>query len=185
MTSRVQTLRLNGPSERPAAGSQPPGVAFANFADLQFGVFNSVGEPVDVLAVRVFSGAANYTPGDFVIFDGDLCRAKAATGPGSFDAAAWEVYSPGGVVEPPDPPEPPPVILTQMEPLVITDFNVIPPLSKEYAPGMFVLYVNGMAFSPVGDNPPVSVSGTTVTWLSPFWTVSPGDAVVAVYTYLG
>lgn len=73
----------------------------------------------------------------------------------------------------------------KMEALTISVINTIPALSETYSGNMFLLIVNGMTFVPVGSPAPFSVSGKTITWTSTVWAVSPGDTVVAVYSYTG
>jgi len=70
-----------------------------------------------------------------------------------------------------------------MEQLNISTTNILPPLTHSYVTGSFIMFVNGQAFVPTGATPPFSVSGTSITWLSPVWSVNPGDLVVVIYTY--
>lgn len=83
-------------------------------------------------------------------------------------------------------PEPAPLAPTagstiKSELLPISIVNIIPPLSQRPDGQMTILYVNGRAFSDVSGA--FSVSGNAITWASTIWGVSPGNEVVACYTY--
>ena len=93
MLTKVQTLRSSVPNNRPAAGSQAPGVLYVNFADLQLGVINTAGDPQDLIAIRFHSDAANYAAGDMVVVDGVIYRALSAVSAGVFNAAQWQAIS--------------------------------------------------------------------------------------------
>jgi hypothetical protein len=88
--NRIQTIRANTTGVRPAAGSNLPGVLYANWPDRQIGVVDSGKNPIDLLAVRVFSTTAAYAVGAYVVQGGFLYRANAAAGPGGFVPAQWD-----------------------------------------------------------------------------------------------
>jgi hypothetical protein len=108
MLTKMQTLRSSVSTNRPASGTQAPGVLYVNFADLQLGVMNTAGDPQDLLAVTFFSDQAVYAPGDIVVEGGNIWVAGAATGPGAFNPAAWlQVGGSASVsVDPPSNPSP-------------------------------------------------------------------------------
>ena len=59
--------------------------------------------------------------------------------------------------------------------------NTIPPLTDVPDGQMTLLFVNGRAFADVSGA--FSVTGNTVAWSSPIFSINPGDEVVACYTY--
>ena len=70
-----------------------------------------------------------------------------------------------------------------MDALLVTTANTLPPLSKAPAHGKAQLIVNGRTFCPVGAAMPFSVVGNVITWLSPVFSVMPGDEVIAAYNH--
>ena len=81
-------------------------------------------------------------------------------------------------------PPPPPILsgtIPKMENLTITTLNIIPNLSFAPDGAMLMLFVNGAAFFPPTA---FTVSGNTLTWVNPFFSVPPGAAVIAVYTHV-
>ena len=72
---------------------------------------------------------------------------------------------------------------TAMQAMTITVANTFSPTAHVPNMQMFVLYINGRAFFPVGTAPDFSVSGSTITWLSTIFSVAPGSTVVAVYSW--
>jgi hypothetical protein len=87
---------------------------------------------------------------------------------------AWTPSSGCGGVE---------LLMPTTEAVSVIDVNIFAPLGQE--PGVYpiALFVNGRAFFAVGPTPAFSVSGNTITWLSPVYSVVPSDEVVAVYYY--
>jgi hypothetical protein len=77
-----------------------------------------------------------------------------------------------------------PLSLTNfMELLVITIANTIPPVTNVPAGGLFILFINGVSFTP--DDGSFTLNGKNITWTSTILAVQPGDTVVAVYSYMG
>ena len=72
-------------------------------------------------------------------------------------------------------------IITQS--LAIATANVLPPLALAPNGAMTIVYVNGRAFSDKSVPPSFSVSGNTITWSDPVYSVVPGDIVVVSYAY--
>jgi hypothetical protein len=88
--NRVQTFRSSVKNQRPAAGSREAGELFVNFADFQIGTIDAAKNPRDLVAVRFFSNATDYSTGDFVFQAGALYRAKGAVTAGAFNASQWD-----------------------------------------------------------------------------------------------
>lgn len=106
MVGRVQTLRSNVAGNRPTG--RQPGELYVNWPDRQLGVVDSTATAVDLLAVRYFSSATSYNPGDYVVQGGKLYTAKAAVPPGAFNASQWSLTG-GNVVIGDAPPAQPDV----------------------------------------------------------------------------
>lgn len=70
-----------------------------------------------------------------------------------------------------------------MEQVTVTGTNTLANLTYTTNGTVLILYVNGMAFFPVGTSPAFSVSGKTITWLSTTVSLTTYDTVVAVYSY--
>jgi hypothetical protein len=91
--NRVQTLRSSITGWRPIAGTRQPGELYVNWADLALGTINTTLNPVDLVAVRYWSVAANYAVGDHVIYSGLLYRAIAPVTAGAFNPVQWSSVS--------------------------------------------------------------------------------------------
>jgi len=89
MIDRVQTLRSSVKGQRPANGTRQIGEFYVNFADYQFGTINTSSVALDLIAVRYFSAAADYSIGEFVVQAGILYRASTAVTAGAFNPAQW------------------------------------------------------------------------------------------------
>jgi hypothetical protein len=83
----VQVLRSSLVDNRPT-GKQP-GEPYVNYADMQFGVVDTSGTPLDLLAVTFFATTSHYDVGEFVVQAGSLYRCISPNGPGAFNAANW------------------------------------------------------------------------------------------------
>lgn len=88
MTSKIKILRSDTTGRRPTG--KTAGESYVNFADLQFGVANTAGTSIDLLAIRKFSATSNYAIGDLIVVAGDIHRAKVAITAGVFDPLKWE-----------------------------------------------------------------------------------------------
>lgn len=99
MTSRVQELRSTVKGGRPTAGEAGTGALWVNFPDMKLGVMDTSATPapIDLLAIRIFSAAADYAVGDIVVYNGDIYKATAAITAGAFNAANWLKWSTGTV----------------------------------------------------------------------------------------
>ena len=89
MIDRVQTLRSSVKGQRPANGTRQIGEFYVNFADYQFGTINTSSVALDLIAVRYFSAAADYSIGEFVVQAGVLYRASTAVVAGPFTPSQW------------------------------------------------------------------------------------------------
>jgi microcystin-dependent protein len=89
VTDRVQTLRSSVKRQRPVEGTQQVGALYVNFADYQFGTINPSKIPLDLIAIRFFSAATDYSVGDFVVNAGTLYRANTAVAAGPFTPSQW------------------------------------------------------------------------------------------------
>lgn len=70
-----------------------------------------------------------------------------------------------------------------MEALTVTLPNTLSNTTNTPTGGFTMLVVNGMTFLPVGTPPPFTVSGNTINWASPVYSINPGDSVVIAYAY--
>jgi len=91
MPIRVQSLRTSVKGSRPAPNTREVGELYVNLADLQLGVVDAGKNPQDIVAVRFFSSASDYTAGNFTIQAGALYRAKGAVTAGSFNPSQWDI----------------------------------------------------------------------------------------------
>lgn len=91
--NRVQTLRSSITGDRPAVGTRQPGELYVNWADLAFGTINTTQAPVDLVAVRYWSVAANYSAGSHVIYNGLLYYALVSITAGAFNPVQWAPVS--------------------------------------------------------------------------------------------
>lgn len=71
-----------------------------------------------------------------------------------------------------------------MESLTIIGLNVLSPLTFIPDGSVLMLFINGMAFFPVGPDTAFSMLGKVVVWSSATFSIAPGAAVVAVYTHV-
>ena len=73
----------------------------------------------------------------------------------------------------------------QQDALTVTAANTLSTLSKSATGGVFMLLVNGVAYTTAGTGAPVSVSGTTVTWsaTNAGFALATTDDAKAVYSY--
>jgi hypothetical protein len=70
-----------------------------------------------------------------------------------------------------------------MEQVPVTNTNLFGPLSKLPNMVMFILFVDGRPFFPIGSSPDFSLSGNTITWLNTIYSVTTSSTVIAVYTW--
>jgi hypothetical protein len=109
MPTAIQTARSSVPLARPTTGARAPGELYVNWPDKQIGVIDASQAPLDLLAVRFYSAATVYQPGDIVSYGGDLYRALSLAGPEAFDPAKWELIGKGSAsleLSPPTNPQP-------------------------------------------------------------------------------
>jgi hypothetical protein len=71
-------------------------MAYVNFADKQFGVFDSTPSPQDLIGVPFFSTAANYSAGQPINYLGKLYLALGAVSSGAWNPAQWALVGSGG-----------------------------------------------------------------------------------------
>jgi hypothetical protein len=74
-------------------------------------------------------------------------------------------------------------LLISMESLTITVANSFPLVAFNPVGGLFMLIINATTYTP--DDGSFSVVDRQILWSSTMITVSPGDTVVAVYSYEG
>lgn len=74
-------------------------------------------------------------------------------------------------------------LLTEMELLPISATNSLPNLTFIPAGGLMQIIVNGQTFT--AQDGSFSVNGQVISWLSPIYSVNPGDVVVAIYSFEG
>ncbi len=105
MVTQVQSLRSNVARARPSVGSQAPGVIYVNWPDKQIGVIDAAQSPLDLLAIRFYSSATVYQPGDLVIEGGKIYRALEVAGPEAFTPSKWTEIGGGPIISltPPTP----------------------------------------------------------------------------------
>lgn len=70
-----------------------------------------------------------------------------------------------------------------MQQLTVTATNTFSALSQTPNMALFILFVNGQPFFPVGTTPDFTVVGVTISWLSTTFGVAPGSRAFAVYTW--
>ena len=73
----------------------------------------------------------------------------------------------------------------ETQPLTVLGPDTLSALAFVPDGAMTIIYVNGRAFSDDAVPPSFTVSGRTVTWVDPIYSISVGDDVVASYTYPG
>jgi hypothetical protein len=93
MANIIQLLRSATFGRRPAAGSQPVGMPYVNFADKQFGVVDSSQAPQDLIGVPFFSTAANYNAGQCVNYQGQLYVASSTVTAGAWNSTNWTLVA--------------------------------------------------------------------------------------------
>lgn len=71
-----------------------------------------------------------------------------------------------------------------MEALPVLAVNTLPTLSYVADNNIMVLFVNGQAFFPIGPQAAFTVNSQTITWTSTIYSLTPGAAVIALYTHL-
>jgi len=94
MTSHVRHRRFDS-----AAATFPvaePGELMLNVPNLQLAIGNVItGEPMTLLAIRIYSDRSKYAVAELMAKDGVIYRAKAAINPGAFDPAQWDPITSG------------------------------------------------------------------------------------------
>ena len=71
------------------------------------------------------------------------------------------------------------------EQLPVSAVNAIGDFSNSPNMGSCTLTVDGRPFFPAGSPPDFVISGTTITWVNPIFSVYPGSVVIATYTLSG
>jgi hypothetical protein len=87
MANIIKLLRSITSGVRPSGKTY--GEPYVNFADNQFGVFDSSNVYRDLIGVPVFSSATSYNPGYAVQQGGQVYVARTAVVPGAFNPAQW------------------------------------------------------------------------------------------------
>ena len=87
MTQRTQFDRAYTTGE--SISGQPEGTPFVNFSDRNLQVQGPSNTVVDLLAVRLFSDAADYAAGDIVAYQGSFYAAGGAITAGSWNVGEW------------------------------------------------------------------------------------------------
>jgi hypothetical protein len=94
MAGVIQILRSLVAGNRPSGRLY--GEPYVNFADNQFGIFDSSNVARDLIGVPMFSSGANYPAGAAVNYLGIIYFALVAVSPGVFNPAQWvQPSSPG------------------------------------------------------------------------------------------
>jgi microcystin-dependent protein len=88
--SRVQTLRSSVKGQRPGSGSREVGELYVNYPDRALGVIDTSKAPLDLLAVRFFSVAADYAVDDYVLYSGTMFKALVPVTSGGFNGGQWD-----------------------------------------------------------------------------------------------
>lgn len=92
--TRVQSLRMSAAGARPSAGARLPGTMYVNLFDFQLGAIDPSKNPIDLLAVRIFSSVTSYPVGSYVWRAGLLYRAIANVSPAAFNPSQWaQIYT--------------------------------------------------------------------------------------------
>jgi len=92
MVAALKILRSLTVGLRPSGRTY--GEPYVNFADNQFGVFDSSNVARDLLGVPVFSASATYSAGQAVNNGGKLYIALGAVTAGAFNGAQWSLVQP-------------------------------------------------------------------------------------------
>jgi len=71
-----------------------------------------------------------------------------------------------------------------MEPLTVLDTNRVTSLSYPPSGDVFMLILNGAAFTPADATPAFMLNGQAINWISGTFAINFGDTVTAIYTYL-
>jgi surface protein len=87
VSNKFKVLRSDTKGVRPATGQA--GELYVNFADKQIGVFDTTGNPVDLIPLRTFSTLTDYALNDMVQSGDGLWRANAVIPAGAWDATLW------------------------------------------------------------------------------------------------
>ena len=91
MANKIRPKRSSVAGHRPLSDVSDAGELYINIADKQIGFHDDQGHPVDVVAVRRFDGAADYTAGDLVVHKGKIYKALVNINqPGFFNSARWD-----------------------------------------------------------------------------------------------
>jgi hypothetical protein len=94
MTTSIKILRSTTAGVRPTGKLY--GEPYVNFADNQFGVFDSGPTPRDLIGAPIFSTAASYVTGNPVNYQGKLYIANTSISAGAFNPAQWTQVLGGG-----------------------------------------------------------------------------------------
>jgi len=81
------------PGERPAGGTRLQGELYVNLTDNQFGFIDAGTDPLDLLAITIFSASAAYEADQLVVYSGSIYRALTSIVAGAFNPAQWEEVS--------------------------------------------------------------------------------------------
>src|SRR5262245_36518655 len=90
MVAAIQLLRSLTRGNRPSG--RVYGEPYVNFAENQFGIFDSGNTPRDLLGVPYFSTGQNYSIGNVVNNSGRLLICLSAVTAGAFDATKWAPF---------------------------------------------------------------------------------------------
>lgn len=88
--SIVSILKSTVHGRRPTNDVKKAGQPFVNFADMQFGIINTVGVPKDLLAVRFWLSGAKYRVDDLVTYIGEIYKCVTANQDVTWTAANWK-----------------------------------------------------------------------------------------------
>jgi hypothetical protein len=98
MSNIIRPKRSKLPNHRPEKNISREGELYTNTADLQIGVHDVKGNPIDYLAIRVFSDKAKYKMFDLAVYNGAIYKALIPIQPGPFNPTRWENISQSGLL---------------------------------------------------------------------------------------
>ena len=92
MTSHVRHRRITDPAQPFPIGE--PGELTVNVPNRQIAIGNTPsGDPLALLALRIFSTTSRYAIMELVVKDGGIYRARVLVNPGAFNPSQWEPIS--------------------------------------------------------------------------------------------
>jgi len=92
MTSHVRHRRITDPAQPFPIGE--PGELTVNVPNRQIAIGNTPsGDPLALLALRIFSTTSRYAIMELVVKDGGIYRARVLVNPGAFNPGQWEPIS--------------------------------------------------------------------------------------------